>query len=60
LVKDWEMVTITDNGLNKDDILRSHISDAAGYLLHTLYPYKKIASDLRGKGGSKKPSGLAA
>lgn len=42
LVKDFEQVTWDDHGINKsEDKLRSHLSDAAGYLIHTLYPFKR-------------------
>jgi hypothetical protein len=49
LVKDWEMVAFDKDkvAIDKSDSMRTHPSDAAGYLMHTLYPYKKVASTLR-------------
>lgn len=51
LVKDWEVVGLAKQGdkadLDKSDPLRTHPSDAAGYLMHRLFPYKNAAIDLR-------------
>lgn len=47
LVKDWEMVTLNGEGIDKADILRTHLSDAAAYLMHRLYPYKMTAIEKR-------------
>lgn len=49
LCKDFEMVSFSQQKaeLDKSDAMRTHPSDAAGYLLHTLYPYKKVAEQIR-------------
>jgi hypothetical protein len=48
LIKDFEQVTWDDQGINKtENKLRSHLSDAAGYLIHTLYPFKREPAELR-------------
>ncbi|MBW4478614.1 MAG: terminase family protein [Tolypothrix brevis GSE-NOS-MK-07-07A] len=59
LVKDFEQVTWNEESINKsDNPLLSHLSDAAGYLIHTIYPFKKME---RGSNASKrKTGGLAA
>lgn len=49
LMKDFEMISWDGSGIDKSDQLRSHLSDAAGYLCHTLYPFKAIASRSSGK-----------
>jgi hypothetical protein len=54
LTKDWEVVGIIEGELDKTDPLRSHLSDAAGYLMHTLFPYKNVAIELRGNHGAVK------
>ena len=59
LVKDFEQVTWNEESINKtDNPLLSHLSDAAGYLIHTIYPFKKETRD-RGV-GKRKIGGLAA
>jgi hypothetical protein len=60
LVKDLEMLGWNQKGdrtdVDKSDPLRSHLSDAAGYLIHSIYPYRKAAIELR----KDKPKGIAA
>jgi hypothetical protein len=57
-IKDLEQVTWSDEGINKsDNPLLSHLSDAAGYLIHSIYPFKKETRER--KLGKKKIRGLA-
>jgi hypothetical protein len=57
-IKDLEQVTWSDEGINKNDNpLLSHLSDAAGYLIHSIYPFKKETRER--KTGKRKISGLA-
>jgi len=57
-IKDLEQVTWSDEGINKsDNPLLSHLSDAAGYLIHSIYPFKKETRER--KTGKRKVSGLA-
>lgn len=59
LIKDFEQVTYTpDKAIAKENALLSHLSDAAGYLIHTLYPFKREGH--RDKLGTKKPAGVAS
>lgn len=59
LIKDFEQVTYTpDRAIAKENALLSHLSDAAGYLIHTLYPFKREGH--REKLGTKKPAGVAS
>lgn len=59
LIKDFEQVTYTpDKAIAKENVLLSHLSDAAGYLIHTLYPFKREGH--REKLGTKKPAGVAS
>lgn len=44
LIKDLDSLTWDGTNIDKADKLRSHLSDSLGYLAHTLYPYKAIAS----------------
>lgn len=58
LIKDMEVLTWSGEGVDKSDILRSHLADAAGYLVHTIYPFK---SSQPAKGGKRQPlKGIAA
>jgi hypothetical protein len=42
LIKDFENVSWNDNSINKtEDKMLSHLSDAAGYLIHSLHPFKR-------------------
>jgi hypothetical protein len=57
-IKDLEQVTWNDEGINKsDNPLLSHLSDAAGYLIHSIYPFKKETRER--KLGKKQVRGLA-
>lgn len=58
LVKDLEVINYSGDTIDKSDLLRSHLSDAFGYMLDTLFPYRAIAA----KTGAKKQRirGLAA
>lgn len=47
LIKDLEEVTWTEQGINKENILLTHLSDAAGYLVHEIYPYRKGRSNAK-------------
>lgn len=59
LIKDFEQVTYTpDKAIAKENALLSHLSDAAGYLIHSLYPFKREGH--REKLGTKKPAGVAS
>lgn len=59
LIKDFEQVTYTpDRAIAKENALLSHLSDAAGYLIHSLYPFKREGH--REKLGTKKPAGVAS
>lgn len=40
LIKDFDQITWQDKSINKDDPLRSHLSDAFGYLVHVVCPFK--------------------
>jgi hypothetical protein len=58
LIKDLEMLNWSGEGIDKSDKLRSHLSDAMGYLIHKLYPYRAIAAR---SGAKQQPlKGLAA
>lgn len=57
LVKDFETMTWDDKGINKDDVLRSHLSDAAGYMIHGIAPFK-AHTDLLGI-GKNRPRNIA-
>jgi hypothetical protein len=57
LVKDFEMLSWDGSGIDKSDQLRSHISDAAGYLIHSIYPFKVESHH---GGIRKQPRGIAA
>jgi hypothetical protein len=50
-IKDLEQVTWDDNnGINKKSNPQlSHLSDAAGYLIHAVYPFKPEAKRASGK-----------
>lgn len=41
LVKDFELIGWKNDGIDKSDLARSHLSDAAGYLMNTLFPYRQ-------------------
>jgi|GEM_PF-165443 len=57
LVKDFELIGWKNDGIDKSDLARSHLSDAAGYLFHTLFPYRTQGHSKR---SSQKPlSGIA-
>ena len=57
LVKDFELIGWKNDGIDKSDLARSHLSDAYGYLSHTLFPYR---SQGHSKKSSQKPlSGIA-
>jgi hypothetical protein len=59
LIKDFEQVTYDGNkDIAKDNPLLSHLSDAAGYLIHSIYPFKREGD--RTLLGSKKPKNLAS
>ena len=59
LVKDFEQVTWNEESINKvDNPLLSHLSDAAGYLIHGIYPFKKEARNRNS--GKRKTRGVAA
>lgn len=60
LIKDFEMLTWAGDNIDKGDLLRSHLSDALGYLLHRVYPYKQAADLAAHRQRQKKPVGLAA
>lgn len=59
LVKDFESLTWDDtHGINKsNDPMRSHLSDAGGYLLHGVFPYK--GNNDISRVGRRKPKGVA-
>jgi hypothetical protein len=50
-------MTWDDKGINKDDVLRSHLSDAAGYMIHGIAPFK-AHTDLLGI-GKNRPRNIA-
>ena len=57
-IKDLEQVTWSNEGINKsDNPLLSHLSDAAGYLIHSIYPFKKETRER--KSGKERVKGLA-
>lgn len=57
LIKDFESIDWTAEGIDKSDRLRSHLSDAAGYLIHKIEPFKVPRER---KGGDRFPKGIAA
>ena len=58
LVNDFEQVVYSpDNSIAKENPLLSHLSDAAGYLIHSIYPFKREGYQQRL--GKKKPKGVA-
>jgi|GEM_PF-949969 len=59
LVKDFEVLSWDNGSINKDeDALRSHVSDAAGYLIHKIHPFKSEPEIRRGF-QQKRVAGLA-
>jgi hypothetical protein len=58
LIKDLEVLNYSGSGIDKSDILRSHLSDAMGYMVHKLFPYRAIAT--RPGVSKKRIKGLAA
>ena len=57
LVKDFEQLTWKGEGIDKTDKMRSHLSDALGYLVHKIAPFQAIA--VRGAIGTKPVTGIA-
>lgn len=59
LIKDLEQVTYNnDREIAKDNPLLTHLSDAMGYLVHSIYPFK--AEGDRSRLGTRKPIGIAS
>lgn len=58
LIKDLEVLNYSGDGIDKSDILRSHLSDAMGYMVHKLFPYRVSAA--RPGTSKRKIKGLAA
>lgn len=57
LVKDFEQLTWKGEGIDKTDKMRSHLSDALGYLVHKIAPFQAIA--VRGAIATKPVAGIA-